>query len=216
MGTDCYVDEFIEMFKTDDKNQMKSMRTFYVCSWGGSGSTMLCEALKKYGNTEHIHSRVPPSKLEYIGKNGGGDTYCEWFNGKRIPDENLEDYTVIFIYRNPCLSIPSRFTNPKHLKHVQLNSKIKLRSVIEERRDLYKIEEFYRNYVEPKEARNYKVIVVKYEDIFEKQQELSEILGVGELNIVNKSNRTEIDPRLAEIYSGLIKEMGQNPFIMMR
>ena len=47
---------------------MKNKKTFYVCSYGGSGSKMLCSALRKYGNTKHIHSRKPPEKLEYIGK----------------------------------------------------------------------------------------------------------------------------------------------------
>ena len=40
---------------------------FYVCSYGGSGSKMLCSALNKYGKTTHIHSRMPPNNLEYIG-----------------------------------------------------------------------------------------------------------------------------------------------------
>ena len=62
------------------------MKTFYVCSFGGSGSTLLANSLKPYGRVEHIHSRIPPLELEYIGNNKGGDTYYEWFN-----------VTVIFI-----------------------------------------------------------------------------------------------------------------------
>ena len=47
-------------------------KIFYVCSYGGSGSKMLCSALKKYGETIHIHSRKPPNNLEYIGNEKGG------------------------------------------------------------------------------------------------------------------------------------------------
>ena len=90
-------------------------KCFYVCSYGGSGSKMLCSVLNDYGKTKHIYSRKPPNNLEYIGYEKGGNTYNEWFNGVVIPEENLKYYYVIYIYRNPSFSIPSRFNNPKHL-----------------------------------------------------------------------------------------------------
>ena len=62
-----------------------SGKIFYVCSYGGSGSKMLCNALSKHGKTKHIHSRKPPNNLEYIGKEKGGNMYSEWFNGIAIP-----------------------------------------------------------------------------------------------------------------------------------
>ena len=43
------------------------MKTFYICSYGGSGSTILCKALSKYGESVHIHSRFPPNQLEFVG-----------------------------------------------------------------------------------------------------------------------------------------------------
>lgn len=84
-------------------------KIFYVCSYGGCGSKMLCNALRKFGKVEHVHSRKPPDKLQYIGKNGGGNVYCEWFNGIIIPDDELNKYFVIYIYKNPVKSIMSRF-----------------------------------------------------------------------------------------------------------
>ena len=39
-------------------------KNFYVCSYGGSGSTMLKRALRKYGIATHIHSRKPPDNLD--------------------------------------------------------------------------------------------------------------------------------------------------------
>ena len=43
-------------------------KIFYICSYGGSGSSLLFKSLEKYGNAYHIHSRYPPDKLEYVGK----------------------------------------------------------------------------------------------------------------------------------------------------
>ena len=104
-------------------------KCFYVCSYGGSGSKMLCSALNAYGKTEHIHSRKPPNNLEYIGG--------EWFNGVVIPEEKLKYYYVIYIYRNPSFSIPSRFDNPCHLEHIQIDKSIKLKDVLDSKKDLY-------------------------------------------------------------------------------
>ena len=189
---------------------------FYVCSYGGSGSTMLCSALNAYGKTRHIHSRKPPNNLEYIGNEKGGNTYLEWFNGVVIPEEKLKYYYVIYIYRNPSFAIPSRFENPKHLEHVQLDKSIKLKDVLESKKDLYKMREFYDNYTKPNEKRNYKIYCVKYEDIFDKQDELSKVLGVGKLNLVDKSSRKNSNKELDNIYGDLIAEMKKNEFIIIR
>lgn len=190
-------------------------RTFYVCSYGGSGSTMLSNALKPFGKVEHIHSRNPPDKLEYVGKNNGGKTYREWFNGITIPENELQDYIVIYIYRNPCLSIRSRFNNPNHLENIQIDSTIKLEDVLSTGKDLYEIRQFYDNYIKLNEKRNYKIYCIKYEDLFDKQDELSDLLGIGKLNLVNKSKRTNYDEKLASIYADLIDEMNKNKFIII-
>ena len=190
-------------------------KIFYVCSYGGSGSKMLCSALRKYGITKHIHSRNPPNNLEYIGNDKGGETYCEWFNGIVIPEEELNDYYVIYIYRNPSFAIPSRFKNPEHLQHIQTDESVKLNDVLNTKKDLYKIREFYDNYTKPNKKRNYKIYCVKYEDIFDKQDELSQLLGIGKLNIVNNSSRKNSDKELENIYSDLITEMNKNEFIII-
>ena len=79
---------------------------------------------------------------------------------------------------------------------------------------MYKIREFYDNYTTPNEKRNYKIYCVKYEDIFDKQDELSKLLGIGKLNLVNQSNRLN-DKRLDEIYADLIDIMNKNESIMV-
>jgi len=190
-------------------------KIFYICSYGGSGSYMLCDALKQYGKIKHIHSRNPPDKLTYIGNNNGGDTYVEWFNGITIPENELKNYYVIYIYRNPSFSIPSRFEIPDHLEHIECDTNIKLEDVLSTGKDLYKIREFYDNYIKPNEKRNYKIYCVKYEDIFDKQDELSNLLNIGKLNIVNKSTRKNSNENLDKIYNDIIDEMNKNNFIII-
>lgn len=188
-------------------------KIFYICSYGGSGSYMLYNALKKYGKVKHIHSRNPPNKLTYVGKDKGGNTYEEWFNSITVPENQLKDYYVIFIYRNPSFSIPSRFEIPEHLNHIQIDPKIKLEDVLSSGEDLYNLREFYNNYVKPNEKRNYKIYCVKYEEIFNKHDELSNLLGIQKLDIVNKSTRKNSNKKLDKIYSDLIDEMNKNEFI---
>lgn len=190
-------------------------KCFYVCSYGGSGSKMLCSALESYGETKHIHSRKPPNNLEYIGNEKGGNTFFEWFNGVVIPEEKLKYYYVIYIYRNPSFSIPSRFKTCTHLTHIQADKSIKVKDVLDSKKDLYKIREFYDNYTKPNEKRNYKIYCLKYEDIFDKQDELSKLLGIGKLNMVDKSSRKSSNKELDNIYGDLIAEMNKNEFIMI-
>lgn len=188
-------------------------KVFYVCSYGGSGSTMLTYALRRYGAARHIHSRRPPDALEFVGNERGGSCYEEWFNGVAVPPEELKNYRVIFIYRNPTFSIPSRFTNPKHLEHIQVDKTIKVEDVLAAKKDLYGVREFYDNYRRPNGKRNYKIYCVKYEEIFEKQDELSRILGIGPLRLVNKSTRKTGNRELDGIYRDLVREMDKNDFI---
>ena len=188
------------------------VKVFYVCSYGGSGSKMLCSALSKYGIVKHVHSRFPPDKLEYIGNEKGGNTYHEWFNGVAIPEKDLDNYYVIYIYRDPSLSIPSRFTSPQHLYHIQTDVSIKLKDVLLSGKDLYKITEFYNNYITTNKYINYKIYCIKYDEIFEKQDEISELFGIGKLHLVNKSKR-DVDKKLQHIYARLLEIMNKNDFI---
>lgn len=190
----------------------KNDRIFYVCSYGGSGSYMLMRSLQRYGKVHHIHSRIPPKKLQYIGNEKGGNTYHEWFNGIEIPEDKINNYSIIFIYRNPINVIYSRnnlFSDKRHLKHIQCDENIKLSEVIEEKKDLYKLEEFFDNYTTNNINKNYKIICVKYDDIFCKQHDLSNMLNIGTLNLVN-TGKEKIYPNkeeLQEIYSSLINKI---------
>ena len=97
---------------------------------------------------------------------------------------------------------------------MQIDKSIKLKNVLDSKKDLYKIREFYDNYTKPTEKINYKIYCVKYEDIFDKQDELSKLRGIWKLNIVNKSSRKN-NKELDNIYSDLIDEMDKNDFIII-
>lgn len=75
-----------------------SDRVFYICSYGRCGSKMLCKYLGNFGLIKHIHSRKPPEFLTYIE-----DSFPDYehFGNKRIEDDKLHKYTIIYIYRNP-------------------------------------------------------------------------------------------------------------------
>ena len=149
-------------------NLVKPPTTYYVCSFGGCGSTILFNYLSNFGNVEHIHDRFPPDKLEYVGKkNTTQDVYSEWFNKIQIPDNEVEHFKVIYIYRNPIDVIFSRFITPSganvpHLKHIKCDNdgNILLEDVVLKKNDLYKLDQFFDNYTSKKE-RNYKIYYIK-------------------------------------------------------
>ena len=191
------------------------MKHFYVCSYGGCGSTLLANSLKQFGEVKHIHSRMPPRQLEYVGD----ICYSEWFNGIKIPDNQLHEYYVIYIYKNPVKSILSRFINinrAAHLNHIQIDPTIKLIDVVKSQTDLYKINEFYKNYT-CNNNRNYKIYCIRYEDMFEKQNEISELFGIGNLNLIKKERdiRTEHIDVLNRIYKDLNDKMRSNNWLMI-
>lgn len=106
-----------------------------------------------------------------------------------------------------------------HLDHIQVDRNIKLKDVLDKQKDLYEIKQFYDNYTKPDKKRNYKIYSVKYEDIFDKQNELSKILGIGKLNLVRRetkrNNNAKNIKRLNHVYSNLIDTMNKNDFIMI-
>jgi hypothetical protein len=110
------------------KKKKTHEKVFYVCSFGGCGSKMLCEYLTQFGTVKHVHSRYPPTTLAEIDSN-------EWFSQKPIKEEALKDYYVIYIYRDPVKAILSRFSNPAHLTHIQSNPNTTLHQVLESKQD---------------------------------------------------------------------------------
>jgi hypothetical protein len=200
--------------------------TYYVCSYGGSGSYMLRDYLKNFGKVEHIHSRNPPSKLEYVGENHTDNPfYGEWFNGVEIPESELKNYKVIYLYKDPVKAIYSRFDNPEHLLHVECDTTITLEQVIHSKKDLYGLEEFFDNYTKKgkkgKKKRNYPIYCVKYEEFWDHIPEFNKVLGLP--NIPNFYPVKKETPRkepynkiLYKIYHKLLKKMKKKKWIEIR
>lgn len=192
---------------------------YYICSSGGCGSTLLFNYLSNFGNVHHIHDRYPPKNLCYIGKeNTNEDIYSEWFNNIEIDADKLNNYKVIFIYRNPIEVIFSRFIQPsgpnvKHLQHIKCinDGNIGLGDIIKFKKDIYGLEDFFDNYTIPKE-RNYKIYCIKYEDMFShislinRTLELPDIPQLYPIKQERKKKYT-FTKELLIIYSSLIHKM---------
>lgn len=192
-------------------------RNYYVCSFGGSGSWMLCNYLHQFGRVHHIHARYPPKKLTYaVSVEGSRD---EIFGDVAIPPGELVNYYVIYIYRNPIHAIYSRFQMPAHLKNIGCNPTLTLEQVVRSNQDLYGLRHFYDNYRVP--LRNYKILFVKYEEFFQNIELFNTILKipfVKELQMVKTETVREYPfyLQLASIYKNLMREMQQNkPFVLV-
>jgi len=188
-------------------------KVFYVCSFGGCGSKMLCEYLSQFGIVKHVHSRYPPTTLAEIDKN-------EWFSQKPIEEKDLKDYYIIYIYRDPVKAILSRFTHPAHLNHIQANPNTTLPQVLAAKQDLYGIENFYDNYTTPPTVkRNYKIYCIKYEDFFQNIREFNKTFHIQCEKSQYPIEKTTDKPfnvdaiALQDIYCNLREKMGKMPFI---
>ena len=190
-----------------------SSKVFYVCSFGGCGSKMLCAYLEQFGTVKHVHSRNPPNILSEI------DINTEWFNNIPIKDQYLANYYVIYIYRDPIKAIISRFSNPTHLTHIQINPTINLNQVQYSKNDLYGIENFYDNYTNPLIKRNYKIYCIKYEDFFKKIGEFNRTFNITcdesyyPIEKISKTHAAIDIKTLQQIYGRLKERMDKMPFI---
>ena len=235
-----YSFNFLEKLKSQDINSVvfkqnqnvtktifnKNMN-YYVCSFGGCGSTIIFNYLSNFGNVYHIHDRNPPKKLKYVGKtNTSEDVYSEWFNTIDIPESeiNNNNYKVIYVYRNPLKVIYSRLAqkngpNVTHLKHIMCdnNGNIHLSDVLRSKRDLYKLEEFYDNY-SIRQERNYNIYCVKYEDFFNNISLFNKIIGLPDIKELypakhERHHKIHFEEQLTQIYKSLIEKMNKKQFI---
>ena len=211
--------------KIDAKTHVHTNMNYYICSFGGSGSTVLFQYLSNFGNVYHIHDRYPPIKLQHVGKNNAiEEIYSEWFNKIEIPESEINNYKIIFIYRNPIKVIYSRLTqkdNPNipHLQHIMCdnNGDISLSDVLKSNRDLYKLEQFFDNYTS-KQERNYRIYCVKYEQFWDNIPFFNNIIGIPdikELYPIKHETRKQIRyaTQLTSIYWSLINKMNNKAFI---
>ena len=212
--------------KNEESRYYNKNKNYYVCSYGGSGSWLLVHYLSHFGNAYHIHSRNPPQKLTYIGsENNNENIYEEWFNNTTIHENELKNYTVIYLYRNPVHSIysfyNSRFNSVDHLQHIHCDdTSVQIKNVIEKSKDLYGLEEFFENYTNHPN-KNYPIFCVKYEDLFHSIQEFNDFFNLpNDPYYYPMKNETEKNNifynELNKIYQNLIDKMDQMKFIEKR
>lgn len=108
---------------------------------------------------------------------------------------------------------------PEHLKNIGCNPNLTLTQVIHSKKDLYGIRHFYDNYKEP--LRNYKILFVKYEDLFQHIEGFNSILKLPNIKELYMTNNQTVRNypaylQLSAIYKSLIAEMQQNkPFMLL-
>jgi hypothetical protein len=194
-------------------------KTFYVCSYGGSGSQMLCHYLGHFGNIYHIHSRVPPIKLTKTGYDQ--TTYTEWFNTTEIKESEIKNYKVLFIYRDPVKAIYSRFNNKSMFVNIQAPLDADIPSVIEQKKDLVGLEDFFDQYTR-KPLKNYSIYCVKYESLWEKRnltffnKEMN-IQDLPDLYPIQQETQHEPEKEeLNQIYKSLQEKMNKMKFLEIR
>lgn len=197
-------------------------RFYYVMSYGGCGSTLLSRFLENYGRVKHLHTRFPPKELEYAGYDNSDENRknITHMNGIKVPEHLLKNFTVIYIYKDPVKAIYSRFFIPFHIRNVSCKISIKKYDLLKSGKDLYGIEEFFNNWTTPDPERNYDIICIKYEELFDRQDELFELLNLKvdpEDRLVKKeterNNSEKEEKRLYEIYNPLIEKMNSKKFI---
>lgn len=205
-------------------------KSYYICSYGGSGSKMLQAYLSNFGNTFHIHSRNPPKKLTRVGT----EDHPEWFNNielkpildRQLPFNQIENIKVIFIYRNPIGAIHSRIIPRKthristdHLNHID-SEHWNIESVVGNMMDLWKLEEFFDNYTIKDEERNYSIYCVNYDKFWDNIYSFNKIIDIPDipsLYPIKKENEHDIvyEEELNVIYKNMIKKMDDFPPIFV-
>ena len=159
-----------------------SNRVFYVCSFGGSGSTMLTRFLGRYGKCFHVHSRRPPEHLTKIRKTDHFPFAEEWFS--EVPVDDPRRYTVIFIYRHPSHAQLAKtgakgkpVYNPIHHRNIQVSNPVPEsiqdypEACLTTGKELLGYEDFYDNYAVLGRNANYDIVCVDYTRLWENLEE---------------------------------------------
>lgn len=194
-------------------------KNIYVVSSGGCGSWCLVRYLKAIGyNTFHIHNRFPPIKLKNPANERFGDV--------ELNEEELENSIVIFLFRvNIDNTIFSRFVErnwKQHLKHIQCSDNdASLEKLLETKKDVFEIEDFYNNWTTPDTKRNYKIYAIKYESMFESIGIIADTIGIKRSKHSMSKRETQrpnfemYRSQVREIYKDFIEKLDRQPVIQV-
>ena len=228
---DLYNPRYFELFKHKMRNRPEEgSRIFYVCSFGGCGSTMLSKFLKRYGLVFHVHSRVPPEKLTTVIETPHKPFAKEWFSDTLAPQQKR--ITVIYLYRNPTYTLLAetgakgkRLYNPLHLKNIQVKAVVPatiqayIKDSIENNTENLGYGEFFENYTSAIIPKNYDIYCMDYDRIWDNLEEIYFALGLplGDVDKFPKKkdrdrqyNDSDVEG-LNVIYSQLYRKMSLLP-----
>lgn len=141
---------------------------FYVCSYGGSGSTMLTRFLSQYGTAYHIHSLIPPQYLTYPIN----AKFIDNFSTVKVPENELKRCKVIYIFRNPTSAQISVYCDYHrvHLEYPNPGDKslfpVKLQEYVARGKNTLNYGRHYNNYM-CHANRNYEIIGVNYHKLWD-------------------------------------------------
>jgi hypothetical protein len=180
---------------------------FYVCTYGGSGSTAFCKYLGQFAKrVYHVHSKMPPTTLKQV------NLFNEHFTEADADPKNIK---CIFLYRDPTAAVLSRFSVKNHLRNIECDENVTVAQVAEQKKDLYGINEFFYNYLEA--PRNYPVLFVKYEALFTSMDLVHQYLNIpSTLRIdplvkIETVRESAYEPQLKEVYAPLVSQMQKLP-----
>lgn len=185
-------------------------RRFYVCSYGGSGSRMLQKYLSNFGKAYHVHSRNPPLMPQK------SDEISEFFDGR---SEDMRNSQVIFIFKDPIQAIASRFWIPEHPAHIQCKDpNVTIQDAIDKQEDVWRIEEFFNNYVIKNKNRTYPIYCVNYHKFFNNIIKFNEVLKIRNVPAtfpIKQETEREYINELVPVYSRLIERIHNIPIIQV-
>jgi len=156
---------------------------FYVCSYGGSGSTMLTQFLSQFGTAYHLHSRAPPQHLTYPID----AKFIDNFSTVRVPVHELQRCKVIYIFRNPTNAQISVYGDHHrvHLEYPEPDNRdlfpADLNEYVASGKNTLNYGQHYNNYM-CNADRNYEIIGVNYHKLWGAKvlKELCRALGLPE------------------------------------
>lgn len=207
-----------------------------ISSYGGVGTTLFYNFLKEQGFNIPVegdwgkwkHMRSPPLNSEYRIKSG---------------------FKAIYLFSNPMNSIISifergfqiwhlermgqkphevheRFTVDEYLKKYKKFAAFRtLKTYLDQGKDFYGYEEHFRNWTRcSKEKRDYPIMIIKYETIWNHLEEIFNFLGMPLSEIFNfplekkrnadwQKQTKEIKEKLYNIYGSLYEETKKFPEI---
>ena len=178
---------------------------------------MLCHYLKHFGDVHLVHSRYPPVNLTHVGnKNTLKPIHNQWFSCSPVPERELHEYTVIFLYENPVSTLYYRFGH-HHLYNIQSKyPQSTIDQMVSTKKDLFGIQEFYLNYMRARTS-NYSIYYVKYEDFYDNIDTFNAVFNLPSIPDIYpiKPELPEFpcQKELSELYKGIINDMEYKPFI---